>query len=242
MNSFRFASVGSPDKRGYVVDSTSRYEVTRNGVCSWAKYYDTLGDGNVQHSAATPFPVDMLPDFLASLAVCLADEPAEMREEMLGVVAKAWPTQRFTVEQVRFALSLKCKDTKAFYYCLQEQKTSTADSKAYDKRWEKVSAYDTHVDGGFKSACCILRTGDAIDRIGCIAAQLEVAEVANHIANSVFRAQLNLADDNRQDANDCRNAWECVAAFVDAYRKADYAKRATDCLRHNLGNRKVVTV
>ncbi len=237
LNCFSFQSVLSPKSRGFKVDpDSSRWDYNRFGVCQWAKTYDTYGDANVQHSREVPFRVDLLTDFLASLAIHLDNAEPGSRDEMLQLLSKEWPQTQNGAEKIKFALSLKAKE-RSFYYNLQDCKTSTSDSKEHDKRWERIRSYDDHINGSVKSACILLRTGDCRDVLHTIKAQLEVAEVADDNKNDVFR-NIGIGNPDESvyhthDAVKARQVWDIVHAMVEAWRMADYARRNLDCFRHN---------
>ena len=154
MNFFTFLSKTRPAEIGYMVSNDTEFAYNFRGCCRWAKFFQTYGDGQVQHSAETPFAREMLPDFLGSLACALAGAKEHERFEMLEIVSKHWPRHPVGKARIRFALSLKCKE-KTQYYDSQACKVSTAESKRNDRRWEAIKSHDTHVDGSIQSAAII---------------------------------------------------------------------------------------
>ncbi len=227
MNYFNFVSQTRPNEIGYRVEAESEFAYNFRGCCRWAKMYMTYGDGQVQHSAETPFARELLPDFLGSLANAIAavEEPA--RRQMLEIVSKHWPRHPIGKAKIRFALSLKCNEKKTQYYNVQECKVSTAESKKNDRRWEVIKTYDTHVDGSIPSAAAILQTGNAYDDIYAIQAYQEIEEVyrEDNDGYSPFKIweHFGLKGDASSRHGWTETAWQAVSYFVQSHRLAEDA-------------------
>lgn len=183
MNYFNFLSQSKPTELGYKVSRDC--EFGRNGgICGWATLFMTYGDGLCQHSKDSTIGREMLPDFLGSLLVALTDPELQEpeRTERRRLLARHWPKYPLAPDRIRFALSIKAggiskdKDT-TFYYCLDDLKTSKAESKKHDRRWECVRSYDSHIDGSVRSAAGILKVSDGNDLLHTIAHRLQIEEV-----------------------------------------------------------------
>jgi hypothetical protein len=141
MNQIRFKSVLNPDKYGYVWtnDSMSYWEQAyraRMPLAGDAGWFETLGDGFTQHTPDTVVCAPLFTDYCVSLAQYLLDNPAEeirlseLEDKGEGAAMRA-----------RFLATIQYRDDKRQYFHLTENKVTTSQSKAYDKRWLLVPTY-----------------------------------------------------------------------------------------------------
>ncbi len=229
MNYFTFLSLSRPAEIGYRVEADTPFDYRFRGCIRWAKMFQTYGDGHVQHSAETPFARELLPDFLGSLAMELANATEDHRREMLAIVSKHWPRNSCEKRRIRFALSLKCHETKTQYYDAQAMKVSTAASKKNDRRWEEIRTYDSHINGSIQSAAIVLKIGDSYDDLHAIQRFQEIEEVfrEDNDGYSPFRLweHFGIDKDSKQPGEVSNGwtdtAWEAVAAYVQSYRLAE---------------------
>jgi hypothetical protein len=89
----RFPSLGKSGEFGYLLHSSVfEYDHFRRSepyhcIAPWAGFYQTYGDGMVQHSPDCCAPVAMMGDYLASLATFCLDP---RNEDALEVMAQHW--------------------------------------------------------------------------------------------------------------------------------------------------------
>jgi hypothetical protein len=179
---FRFKSRTRPNiVYTFTSDSMAHWDraYRMNGVISrhFAEY-DTYGDGDTQHTPESVCHKMNLEDLLASLAFDLTENADHI--EMFAE-SHCWPTRYRTYSErdIRFALSVKYPKqkedayiTKRAYYSVKEGKTSTSESKQYDKRWQVVPEW---ADGSIESAYQLLYQ-DHYDLLESIALYIQVEE------------------------------------------------------------------
>ncbi len=234
MNYFTFRSRKAPTEFGYRVSRDTEFDYRFRGVCRWATFYQTYGDGDVQHSKEVPFSTEMLEDFLGSLACYLAEcATPGCYDESMAIVAAHWPRQENSTARIRFALSLKYREDKTTYYSVGDCKTSTAESKRHDKRWDKV--HDA-MDGGIKGAVAVLNTGSCYDTLHSLKAWMEVCDVFGEQNDGYCPVnvweEFKLAERGEHYTID--SAWYAVDEFVKAYRLTTDAKRRAENWAANL--------
>lgn len=141
---FRFASLASPDKTGYVLctDHQALWDVNygRDTLSYCSGQYDTYGDGLTAHSSTYGVGKDQFGDYCASLAAWLLEPAAneyqqKEKDEALKSLAWNWPSP--SVERIRWLAALKPAEEKRWYN-LSDRKISKSDSKRHDKRWNEV--------------------------------------------------------------------------------------------------------
>lgn len=233
MNYFTFLSKKDPTEIGYRVIKETDFDYRFQGVCRWGKFFQTYGDGLVQHSNEIPFQRERLEDFLGSLAVAIAEAQEPERTEILKILSKHWPRTNQNKGKILFALSLKCKAEKTVYVNMDECKTSFSSVKVHDRRWDAIRPYDTHVDGSIVSAAIMLKVGEEYDFIKGIDCPLCTQNLAGpirmgeHLYNNhgVGAYGLSRSLRNKGQIGYCPC---CRRAFFDAYTFQRHFKKNTD--------------
>lgn len=150
---FVFASVRKPNVRYKIwdkYDSNPAYDWTRscNVLDRNLSTYDTLGDGEVQHSPdyCPNKSWEVLRDVIDSMIVALPNlADRALPEGMVNMFrCHAAENIRCHPEQVALARKVVYDENKTRYYNIEDFKLSTSDSKRHDKRWERV---DSDLDG-----------------------------------------------------------------------------------------------
>jgi len=144
---FQFKSIGKSNEIGYVYDSLS-YSKNDFGLHDSLFQYNTYGDGNTQHTPEYPVSVDNYTDFVISLI-------DHFRKDMKLAFDVCMFFQIVEPEKIRFYNSLKYDVNKFRYYNPETMKTSTSESKQYDKRWIEIPSY---CDGSLKSLVSLVFT------------------------------------------------------------------------------------
>ena len=135
----QFKSLAHSNKIAYEVVKETDYSRHRGSV-DWGRQYATYGDGMVQHAGLDTIQLEQLGDFLASLATYLMDK--DTPESDVEIVERHWPSWfDISTQRILFLASLRPKDEKTVYYSLEENKSSTSESKRHDKRWVTVPTY-----------------------------------------------------------------------------------------------------
>jgi hypothetical protein len=135
----KFASIAHNSTHAYLIETAYRPE--RSGGCAlaeWAWMYETYGDGLTQHSGEWRVQKEHIIDFCASLAEYLVRlDPAE-RDAVAAEFRFKWPEET-PEKDMEFAYSIRYNSEKPYrYYNLRERKVSSAESKQYDKRWQRI--------------------------------------------------------------------------------------------------------
>jgi len=97
--------------------------------------FDTLGDGEVQHTPEQLISSFDLEDFMVSLAVFVAENHSK---ELVSVLNSLFP-YKINDDKIRFLYGIHPSE-KTIYINLSNLKTSTSSKKEFDGRWEKLPA------------------------------------------------------------------------------------------------------
>lgn len=241
MNYFDFPSLGSPKEIGYRFhdDSTAlwdQYYRAAGAVCAWAGTYLTYGDSNTPHSHTSVLLKTKAGDFLGSLACYLFEKEDDPDyQKMLRIVAHRWPDMnRWQNRQaIVFAIGLRPKKVpegklrNPLYYNLASLKTSSAESKRYDKRWQEVPDW---ADGSLEATVRLLRGDDRYDFFETYAQWEYVERVMREEGlcwPSSINEELGITDDS------FNQAFDAVDCLVKSYRLKDDAKRISEAWKHN---------
>jgi hypothetical protein len=111
-----------------------------------AGWFETYGDGTVQHSSEMVCGAERCQEWCLSFADYLVKNFTQIE---LSAVPLGLPV--VAPEKVRFLCSLRYRDDKRQFYNLSDLKVSSSDSKRYDKRWLQVPAFaDERLDSAIK--------------------------------------------------------------------------------------------
>ena len=196
MNTFTFSSIARPTWRYRLYeksDDNPGYDWRRSwgSISDHLSQYDTMGDGETQHSPDCLVQNEDFCDVVASLVENLHRIPVDM-EQMPGWLRWFWRTDCVASdEQIRFALSLKFDERKTTYYNLSELKKSSSSDKRYDKRWEELRHYDGNcpVEKVMRVLCCESSKFRPHNIIEHVALVLRIAEVADKDCASFLAQQ-----------------------------------------------------
>lgn len=195
-------------------------------------------DGLTQHASRTYVQTERWVDFFASLAMYL-QEPGMLNrtDEHMKTIADLWPRETYH-KKIDFFLELRHDEKKKRFYEKGDLKTSTAPTKANDRRWEPVP---TWADGGITAAMQFLACSwyGSLERF---ALYLQVRERFYEL-NNWYGDDDGDDDGNgigygkRQDFRDLQTSFRCVSLLVDAYRAQEDARRSLERLKHNFIDR-----
>ncbi len=220
-NSFRMPSMTFPDKYGFNVyaDSMALWgdaRRTRRPLCAWSGIYETYGDRNIQHSHETPVQDIHFADWCASLASHCRHNPDD-----LDIVAKNWPRED-SKELLQFLATIRHKDGKRVYFSRPDKKTSSADSKRHDRRWEEIPEW---ANGSVSAVAGLLNVGDRY-LIEVYAAWKQIADM--HGTYIEIGEQLKLEGFNPDDS------FTLIDSLVQSHRMRAYADRCAEVYAFNL--------
>ena len=129
-----FPSIAHPEKYGYKFDS-SNWD-SKGGVSRKFVYFETYGDGSIQHAPDRPITWELLTDYLQSLGAAMLSnaELVEAADYELHEIIDA--------ESIAFAASVVYKESdkdwsKERYFSVKLRKMGTR-TKEHDKRYEKI--------------------------------------------------------------------------------------------------------
>lgn len=240
---FRFPSLASPDHaftfQGSCMDLWDSAYRTSRALWLRAGMYKTFGDGMAQHSGVYSVPaVGHFADYCASLAAYLLGQEATdaHRDAVVNAMPKA-PTLKL----IRFALSVKHGDKRAYYTLEEGGKISKSDTKRHDKRWEEVPHY---ADGSVKSAYRILRDKKGVNQVLSDFVTYEAIRaiaIADELPNvgELASIALELHEDVKElwkrdePARIDSQAFEALSAVVQSYQRLSWSKWALDVYQRN---------
>jgi hypothetical protein len=135
----KFRSV-KRDNIVYVVtdkDNSSYYRSPSSYISPEVSEYDTLGDGDIQHTPEYLVSSINFKDWLISFSKHVLENNLSEDEEKCI---------RFLIygddkKEIKFLEKLQYKEDKLTFFNLKELKISRAESKRYDKRWEKIPSW-----------------------------------------------------------------------------------------------------
>lgn len=222
---FVFASVRNPNVRYKIwdkYDSNPAYDWTRahNILDRNLSTYDTMGDGEVQHSPdyCPGKNWDTLRDVIDSLVVALPNlADRALPDGMVSMFrCHAAENIRHHPEQVELARKVEYVAGKTRYYNLEDFKLSTSDSKRHDKRWERV---DSDLDGTEASMVRLLsnkhRGNSLLGWMFILEAINDVAKLgygftSRHATDGIFR------DADPDEVRDCFERASLIRQYVEA--------------------------
>ncbi len=201
-------------------------------ACWWAEFYPTYGDSTVQHGTGAPVQDEMMGDFCASVAKHCLTFPDDVE-----TVARHWPRSGPDAKEVIFLVGLRPKEGKTLYFNRRDRKVSAAESRAYDKRWERVG---DHCDGTVNFICSALDLS--------YSPLLEVYHVWQEVKNILRDADVlaRFRPDGRtgksvhsvEEAlalpeNGLATAFSVLADVCRSWRSLDDARRGMECWERN---------
>jgi hypothetical protein len=154
MKSFVFSSLNNSNIRYVFHDSYSWDGYGSRSYSVWERigYYDTLGDGETQHTSEYPINRNYTQDVLVSLVFFLE---STKDAECINMVSEAFP-DAMQDSDIRFVLSLKAKDKKQ-WYSITEKKVSCNPKYAYDTRFHELP--EGYRQGNFSDMFNLLTAG-----------------------------------------------------------------------------------
>lgn len=146
--SFAFASIQRPTWRYriYRNDSdnpASDWKRDRYSMSTYVSQYDTMGDGETQHSPDCHVATEDTYDFVRSLSISIHRLRIDLDDEEnceTEVLRYLWKSESSVDEKtIRFFADLKFNEKKDTFFSVHEKpQKSHADSKRFDKRWFKL--------------------------------------------------------------------------------------------------------
>lgn len=157
---FRYVLYGS-----YYFDRPDRQQ----GAVEAARWYDTMGDGEIQHTPTMAIGDAMLTDFCFSLCAYVRENP-----DMLADVASKIRLPQVYRKQIEFFATLKYQEGKTRYFSRSDLKVSSSDKKRHDKRWEEVHSW---CQGRLQDIFGLWVDGKREDTFTRVCAMLEISEI-----------------------------------------------------------------
>jgi hypothetical protein len=249
MGQIRFPSLAEPDRIAYTLESDSMalWDSRRHGLhlADWAGEYLTYGDGMTQHAPLCAAAAERFGDYCASLATYILEDPNG--REALAQLDKAgyWPRYRMpSTPRIMFAHGLRHKDRedgKTVRYNVDDCKTSMAESKRHDRRWEDVPHW---ANGTLNSTLSLLKQFEGrpgVIELYAVADQVrdKIAEITGDWQEQTLVAIGVVKEEDRYEFPECyRHAdygFRALARLVAGYGAEDDARKTLGCYRHNTG-------
>lgn len=184
--------------------------------------YETMGDGECQHTPAYRIGAGNFTDFCLSVAQYLLENPdCDIREYQLGLTGVCQ-------DAYDFLRSVTYKEDKRQWYSLQLRKISGKDDKRFDKRWQEVPSW---ADGSVKSAYDLFRLNwecrkSFLERYATVQAFQE-------LAGGSFYQQDECEPWIEQLSGDHQHAFRALKSAMQAKEQRDWATRLIDSAKRN---------
>ncbi len=235
-----FASIAEPNRRytahSYRADWKDHYRSADRHVADWVGWFDTLGDGNTQHTPEVPVPCDWLGDYTASLAAYLIDA----HEEDVAMVAATFYRSTIDLATIRFAASVKYNPDKRRWYSMDERKISAADSRRHDRRWKEVPTWaDGQAEAVVSLLCDAFPRYDLIDRYYFLADVLTAMENLEIIGCGIHPTRFLPAPLDKADAWSLRMQMGTLRDIVESFRRRKEAIRWVEVCRDQVKRKAV---
>ena len=251
MTDFTFPSLAAPDRRAFVLHGDSMalwdqgYRSSADHLAPWAGWFETYGDGMVQHShervVALP---EMMADYCASLATYLLEDEGPEIAEAQRVAHSNFP-RYLPIDKVGFTMTVKHKEGKRQWFSLSEKKVSRSESKQHDNRWQEVKPW---MDGSLGAVIGLLSAGRNDEFLGSFTLVEEVKAEYERLTGGFWGSSFDLMrleerGWDRHLFSHFRQAWQALDEVVKSYGHLEYARSTLDCYRHNteLKDREEVT-
>ena len=208
-------------KSHYDVPNSNFYHSPGSYVGNNCFQFDTLGDGEVQHTPLYLVAGADIEDFSVSLAIFISENHSIEMWEVLHYDLSNY----FDPEEIKFLYNIRVKEGKATYINLKEMKKTTAESKRHDKRWEKLSDdYEPdfeHIYPFFNQSFYGLLI------------RLQLAEKIREATG------WNIWVDYEgyfkiPNFSNIRDSLKVIESFMSAYKNLEYIKSSGGCIRHNM--------
>jgi hypothetical protein len=258
MKTFTFSSIARPNWRYRLYERNDNNPAHNWRQSSYAisdvlSQFDTMGDGETQHSPDVLVQNEDFCDLLASLVVALHRIPVDV-EEMPGWLRWFWRSDCASDEQIRFALALKYNPKRSVYYSLRDLKKSFNSDKRHDKRWELLWDYDGDcpIERAMRIICVESSPCRPNGIVSHVAVVLRIATIADKqcdkfIAQQFFKRGPGVFKDMDNDGlRALISNFEVITQFVDALKQLTwlrgYSQRVAAKQAESLQNNDVATV
>jgi len=227
MERVTFKSVSQANIR-YVVtkdrhdlDNSSFYNSPGCYVDNTCFQYDTLGDGEVQHTPEYLVSTQNTEDFMVSLALYISENH---NSELFKILEHLEP-YGISTEQIKFLYNLKPNSNgKPTYINLQEMKKTTSD-KQYDKRWEKL-------DSDWRPTFRNIFWHMVVSFHGFLARLIITEKIRQATDYSIW---VDYEEEFKiPDFNNIRGGMYVLESFLTAYRNIDAISRQAESLKCNM--------
>lgn len=208
-------------KNHYDLNNSSFYNSPGCYVDNTCFQYDTLGDGEVQHTPEYLVSTQNTEDFMVSLALYISENHSP---ELFKILEHLEP-YGISTEQIKFLYNLKPNSNrKPTYINLQEMKKTTSD-KQYDKRWEKL-------DSDWRPTFRNIFRHMVVSFHGFLARLIVTEKIRQATDYGVW---VDYEEEFKiPDFNNIRGSMYVLESFLTAYRNIDAISRQVESLKHNM--------
>jgi hypothetical protein len=235
----RFKSVLNPGKYGYEWTNDSMtfwdqlYRNPFNFLSGAAGYFETLGDGDCQHTPLMPSPLALFSDYAISFSAHILANAGDA--EFCDRLA-IYPLEvDFRPGTAQFLAGIRYNSDKAQYVNLPERKISSADSKRHDKRWTEVPRW---ADGSIASAVQLYWMFARPEQ-GAPSEAFKRYAVECYFWDELYNTAPEgdewpkLTEYRQRIVGSANDSWRTLLHAIGAIRALHNAKRCMDCAIHN---------
>lgn len=245
--SFTFASIARPSWRYRIYrssDDNPAYSFRHIGksVDSQLSQFDTMGDGEVQHSPDCLVMVEDVVDVIISLAASLSRMNVNIDDEEFcdsKFLSYFWRSKPSASDaEIQFCLGLKFNPKKETYYTFIDDgpRKSTSENKKHDKRWMRLSNFDENTRDVAKVLSLICTEDSKCKPYGIIQhiatvmriARLADSEMAHWAIVNELRTQGTVFERiDKADLNTMLNCFERITAFKNGLHDIRWTRNAS---------------
>jgi hypothetical protein len=178
--------------------------------------FDTLGDGDIQHTPSYPTNMVYALDFLISISSFILEN--NIPDDDLFTIQYLTTTPDDETSKINFIYKLKNVEGKRTFFNINNEKISRSESKRYDKRWTEVPSWFT---GSTQDIYTLFK------QVKPVFGFLEVLNRWNNI-NDVFYSHYVIAEclnTDSDEVNDLLLALKTFKNLVLSLRKRVQAKK-----------------
>ena len=250
MRYFNFPSVAKPSWRYRLYDSVDDnpahdYRNSSNSLSSNLSQYDTMGDGEVQHSPDCIVPREDFPDVLLSLHLVVDQvEIPKPGESVPSWLARFWMHYSGEIcdKTIKFALSLNPKPGKPIYYNLSDLKKSTSDLKRHDRRWVQLYSREEN-DCPIERVMGVLCGDTRYQNLGLVWYLQTINRIAKYVdaecatfmvTQYLLRQKYSVLPKGRTEVSEMLENFDRLDRFVDALTTICWVRKCPEIMRNNM--------
>ncbi len=227
---YKFPSLAFSDKYGYRFDTshTARSPQVHEAMV----FFETYGDGMVQHAYEQSIIPELAADYFASLAAWLIANPDDVDKVRFSIPNFSGAEKDFAfAASVIYKAPPEGKYEKPRYYSLEEKKITSSESKQHDKRYDRIASW---MDGKAESIMRLL--WKSYERpLDIFARHHALRDWANREADRPWVDMPKLGQGtSREDAWSQDGAWHLLRSVINHLEGMAFCRRGVESWQENI--------